>query len=123
MSWTDALRYATSPVGAGMLAGLVLSWIADYIPAFTYLDPKAKRVVFLAACLLVPVLASLLSAAMGMVELTWDPLVWDALMAGVTAFGAGTMLNSRALPSRAERDAFDVFRSRCATRDVPVKES
>ena len=118
MTWTDALRYATSPIGAGMLAGLVLSWVADYIPTFSYLDPKIKRVVFLATCLLVPVLASLLSAALGLVTLTWDPLLWDALMAGVTAFGAGTMLNARGLPTRAERDAFNVFLLRYRSHDV-----
>ena len=118
MSWTEALRYATSPIGVGVISGVLLSWLADYVPAFTLLDPKVKRLVFLATCLLVPILASLLSVALGLVELSWDPLLWDAVMAGITAFGAGTMLNARSLPSRAERDAFEVFRSRYAERDV-----
>ena len=109
MSFNDALQYATSPLGVGVIAGLLLSWLAEYVPRFTTLEPKLKRLVFLGVSLLVPVVASLLMVATGVVALTWDPLIWEAIVAGITAFGAGTMLNAQALPTKAERDAFDAF--------------
>ena len=109
MSFNDALQYATSPLGVGVIAGLLLSWLAEYVPRFTTLEPKLKRLVFLGVSLLVPIIASLVMAATGVVALTWDPLIWEAIVAGITAFGAGTMLNARALPTKAERDAFDAF--------------
>ena len=118
MGWNDALQYATSPLGVGVISGVLLSWLADYFPAFTVLDPKVKRLVFLGVSLLVPIVASLLMAATGVVVLSWDPLIWDAIVAGITAFGAGTMLNARSLPTKAERDAFEVFRARYGAHDV-----
>ena len=96
-------------MGVGAIAGVLLSWLADYVPAFTTLDPKVKRLVFLGVSLLVPIVASLVMVATGVVVLSWDPLIWDAIVAGITAFGAGTVLNGRALPTKAERDAFDAF--------------
>ena len=118
MSWNDALQYATSPLGVGVIAGLLLSWAAEYFPAFTTLEPKAKRLVFLGVSVAVPVVASLVMAATGVVALSWDPLLWDAIVAGITAFGAGTMLNVRALPTKAERDAFDAFLALYGSRDA-----
>jgi len=112
MSWPQAVAYAATPLGVGVIAGLLLSWLADYVPRFTYLDAKQKRLVFLAACLVVPIAASLLAAATGLARLTWDPLLWNAIVAGVTAFGAGTVLNTRSLPSKAESDAYIVWRNR-----------
>jgi NhaP-type Na+/H+ or K+/H+ antiporter len=112
MTWSQALAYAATPLGVGVIAGLLLSWLADYVPRFTYLDAKQKRLVFLAACLLVPIVASLAAAATGLARLTWDPLLWNAIVAGVTAFGAGTVLNTRSLPSKAESDAYAIWHAR-----------
>lgn len=113
MTWTEALRYATSPMGVGVIAGLLMSWLAEYSIAFTALEPKAKRIVFLAACMVIPLAASLLAAITGQVTLCWDPTIWGAIVTGITAFTAGTMLDTRSLPTKAERDTYDVFPAQC----------
>ena len=118
MSWNDALQYATSPLGVGVIAGVLLSGAAEYFPRFTTLEPKLKRLVFLGVSVAVPIVASLVMAATGVVALSWDPLLWDAIVAGITAFGAGTMLNARSLPTKAEREAFEVFHVLYSYRDA-----
>ena len=103
MTFADFLSWLSTPSGIAIAAGVVLSWLADAVPRYTYLSPKQKRLVFLAACLLLPLLAATLRGAAGYAAWTLDPLYWQALTAGATAFGAGTLAHTTQLPTVSER--------------------
>lgn len=106
MTWEQALAYATSPLGVGIIVGYLLSWLIEYVPVFSQLPPRAERLAFLAACLVVPLAAACLQALGGFRAWSWDPLIWQALQAGAIAFAAGTVKHTAALPSAAERQAY-----------------
>lgn len=78
--------------------GVVLSFVAEYIPAFCLLSPKAKRLITGLLCLLIPLLACLIAVLMGyqpnVLEATW----WPAFVAGAIAFGSATLAHTRLLP-------------------------
>jgi len=50
-----------------------------------------------------PLLAATLRGAAGYAAWTLDPLYWQALTAGATAFGAGTLAHTTKLPTVSER--------------------
>ena len=103
MTWSDALVYASGP-GVAAVIGVVLSFVVEYSDGYGALAARQKRLVFLALCLAVPVLAALLRVAWGYVVLSWDPLVWQAILAGGTAFLTGQITHLRALPSAPEAE-------------------
>jgi len=98
MSWGDFLRYAAGP-GIGVIVGVILSFLIEYIPPYCQLDSKGKRLVFFALCLCVPLLATLAAVATGEwgawgdLRGTW----WPALTSGVLAGGVGTLVHTRKL--------------------------
>ena len=100
-----------TPAVVYLVVAFLISWGLEKFPKVKdwWAATQYKWQFLLGLFVAVPVVASLVMAATGVVALSWDPLLWDAIVAGITAFGAGTMLNARALPSKAERDAFNVF--------------
>ncbi len=101
MTWANALIYASGP-GVAAVIGVVLSFVVEYWAGYGALAARYKRLVFMGLCLAVPVLAALLRVAWGYVALSWDPLVWQAILAGGTAFLTGQITHLRALPSAPE---------------------
>ena len=113
MGFSEFLSWASGP-GVAAIVALLLSWLIEYWPRYKLLEPKLKRLVFGALCFIVPVIGALLRAATGQVTLTFDPLIWQALVAGAAAFGAGTALHTPKLLNAAEaevaREAVRQFR-------------
>lgn len=114
MGFSEFLSWASGP-GVAAVVALLLSWLIEYVPRYVEMEPKHKRLVFGALCFVVPTVGALLRAAVGHVALTFDPLLWQALVAGAAAFGAGTALHTRELPTAAEaevaREAVRRFRA------------
>jgi hypothetical protein len=98
MDWEEFLKWASTPGGIPVIVGVLLSVLIDYWPAFKGLLPKWKRAVFFGLSLAVPLLA----AGLGIVTLgwpaTWIETFWPALVAGVMAFGSGTLSHLPKLP-------------------------
>ena len=96
MSYSEFLTYATG-TGVAVIVGVVLSFLVEYVPGYTLLSAKRARLVFYAACLAVPLIAT----AMGVLTSDWanvfDPTWYDALVAGVLAASAGTLAHTRKL--------------------------
>ncbi len=77
--------------------GVVLSFVIEWFPTYNDLPSRAKRLLYFGLCLLIPVAAACLRAALGYVPWSFDPLIWNAIVAGVTAGGAGTLVHARKL--------------------------
>ncbi len=103
MGFSEFLAWASGP-GVAAIVALLLSWLIEYVPRYELLEPKVKRLVFAGLCFVVPVLGALLRVAVGHASLSFDPLIWQALVAGAAAFGAGTALHTQHLPTAAEAE-------------------
>lgn len=94
-TWSEALRFAVGP-GAAVLAGIFISILIEYWPAFQALSEKLKVLVYVGLCLVVPVLATVLAISTGEwgtwgdISGTWWPSVW----AGLSAAGFGTLFHA-----------------------------
>ena len=88
------LQTATCLHGA---AGVALSYLVEYWKGYENLAAQLKRLVFLGICLAIPLAAAgvgILSCGQSAAFVdTW----WPALVAGLTAFGAGTVAHTRKL--------------------------
>jgi len=96
MSWMEFLGWLQSD-GINAVVGFFLSYGVEYWPKFGELDPKWQRVVFLALCLVVPLVGAGLSIAFGYQAASWTDTFWPAILAGGLAFGAGTVAHTRKL--------------------------
>ncbi|HUX76866.1 MAG TPA: hypothetical protein VMY40_09525 [Anaerolineae bacterium] len=102
MTWTVFLRWASGP-GVSAIVAALLSVAVEYWPWYGRLTPKPKRVLYAGFCLVVPIVAALLQVVSGHVALSFDPLVWDALVAGAAAIGVGTLAHTPRLKTPVER--------------------
>ena len=96
-SWEQFLIYLSTPTGVSVSVGLLASLLAEYIPAFEWLDARLKRLIFLGFNLLVPVGAAALGELTAGWSPAWDVTWWPAIVAGWVSFGAGTALHTRKL--------------------------
>jgi len=85
--------------GAGINAavGVVLSFVAEWLPTWEQWDARVKRVVMLVLCLAVPLAATAGLAALGELNLSDVEVWWAALLAGATAFSANQIAHLRQL--------------------------
>lgn len=90
MSFAEFLRYAAGD-GVSIIVGVVLSQVAEYIPAYQALEAKPKALAFIGACFVIPLLAATLLGACGYEPWSFDPLFWQAIIAGFVASGVGTL--------------------------------
>ena len=99
ISWCDGLAWMQSVQGvvAGVL-GLLLSWLAEYVPGFVGLPPRWKRVVILLLCVGVPVCALLLAWLTGCVEQPSGEAFWQAVASGAVAFATSQIAHLPKLP-------------------------
>lgn len=97
MTWCAALDYARTPEGISIIFGVLLSYIVELFPGWEALGAKAKRFIVLAICVVVPV-AALLAAWGSECQAGIDgESVWQAVLAGMLAFGASTFAHARKL--------------------------
>jgi len=91
MTWSGFLRFLSQPNGIALVVGVLLSLGVEYVPQFRDMASKWKRAVFFGVSLAVPLVA----AGLGVLTEGWDPTwgatFWPAIIAGVLAFGSGTM--------------------------------
>jgi hypothetical protein len=86
--------------GINAAVGVLIYFLMDWWPDFGLLAPKAKRLLVMMLCLLVPLLATLASVAtLGLPISDWPGTWWPAIVAGITVFTASTALHTRDLPS------------------------
>lgn len=97
MSWSQFLEFLSQPNGITAAVGVLLSFAVEYIPKYDGLAPKWKRLIFLGACLLVPLVAATLGVLTAEWPLAWEPTYWQAVLAGGIAFGGGTVAHTRKL--------------------------
>lgn len=98
-TFDDWLRNASGPL-ISAIAGVVLSFAVEWWPAFNSWPSKTKRAVYLGLCLIIPVGAACLRAALGYVEWSFDPLIWHAIWSGAIAGWTGTLAHIRKLGSQ-----------------------
>ena len=79
MTLPDFLTFAAGP-GVNAVVGFILSFVAEWVPGWNDLAPKTKRLAMMAGSFVVPVVATLL---LGKYD---QAAVWNALIAGFTAF-------------------------------------
>ena len=83
--------------GLGAAVGVALSYVVEWWKGYENLTAQAKRLVFLALCLVIP----LYSAGVGILSCGQSPSFmdtwWPALVAGFVAFGSGTAAHTRKL--------------------------
>jgi hypothetical protein len=99
MAWRTFIEWGSGP-GLNIIIGAVLSFVVEYWPAFLRLDRKWRRLVFAGLCLIVPLAFALLRVLSGDAALSWDPLLWQAVLAGAASFGAGTLADTRSLRNK-----------------------
>jgi hypothetical protein len=92
------LQEASGPL-VSAIVGVALSFLVEWWPAYQEWPSRWKRLVYFGLCLVTPVGAACLRAALGYVPWSFDPLVWHAIWSGVMAGGAGTVAHARKLPT------------------------
>jgi len=85
MSLSEFLRFLNTSAGINAAIGFCWSFAVEWIPAYTELPRRAKRVIMLGLCLLIPTLATVGLIAMGEAVLD-ESTIWAALLAGFAAF-------------------------------------
>jgi len=90
MTFVQFLRGASGPLTA-VIVGTILALVAEYIPAYQALEAKPKALAFIGACFVIPLLAATLLGACGYEPWSFDPLFWQAIIAGFVASGVGTL--------------------------------
>lgn len=84
------LKAASGPL-VSVIVGLVLSWLVGWWPAYNDWETRYKRLVYGGLCIVLPVAAASLRAALGYVSWSFDPLIWHALWHGFAAALTGTV--------------------------------
>lgn len=99
MNLVEFLRYAMTSAGINAAVGFVLSFLAEWWPGYTELPPRAKRVIMMALCFVIP-----LGAALGLWLVAGDPLtvdtLWAAVLAGFAAFFGSQAAHARVLATK-----------------------
>lgn len=97
MNWCgfiDLLR-ASEGVAAGL--GIVLSFAAEWWPAFVDLSSQKKRVLVLLVCVAIPMLATVGGYFSRCIEALDRETVWQAVYIGGIVFGASQFAHARNL--------------------------
>lgn len=91
MTWVEFLEYLQGP-GILAVVGALSALAVEYWPAFQNLEAKWKQLSFAIVSLLVPLVGAALSILPPVSAIpSWPGLWWPALVAGWSAFGAGTL--------------------------------
>lgn len=97
MGFQDFLASLQQAVGIGAAIGFLMTFVLEWMPNFEYLSAREKRAVFFALCMTLPLLAAGVGVALGYYEPIFETTFWPAVVAGFTAFTAGTLVHTRKL--------------------------
>jgi hypothetical protein len=98
MTWNAFLEFARGP-GINVLVGGAIYYLVEYWPEFELLAPRMKRLVVAGLCLVIPLLATLLSVfSVGLPANDWANTWWPVIVSGFAAFTTLTMIQSKYLP-------------------------
>jgi len=94
MTWEQALQWAATG-GVAAIAGLIISVLIEYWPAFQALQAKAMVAIYIILCLIIPMIAMSLGVVTGVGEWgsfgdTW----WPAIQNGLGAASLGTLFHA-----------------------------
>lgn len=95
MTFAEFLMYVQG-AGVNAAVGFLLSYLVEWWPEYADLEAKAKRLVMLGLCLVVPLLAAVVGVAMGFQALALETF-WQAAQAGFLAFVASQAAHTRKL--------------------------
>lgn len=95
MTFVEFVNYMGTSAGINAAVGFILSFLAEWWPAFGELSPKAKRLVMMLLCFIIPLVALLARLAMG--EMLTVESVWACLLAGFSAFFGSQAAHVRSL--------------------------
>ncbi len=98
MSWLQFLEFARGS-GVNALVGVGLYYLVDYWPEFELLAPRIKRLLVASLCLVIPLVATLLSVfTLGLPIGDWANVWWPAIVAAAAAFTSSTIVQAKDLP-------------------------
>ena len=83
----------------GGVVGVVLSFVVDFVPGYEKLNGKLKRLVFFGIALVISGGAGALIPILQGQPPQWDPILANAIVASLAAWGGGTLAHTRELPS------------------------
>jgi len=83
----------------GGVVGVLLSFLVDTWPAYDKLNGKLKRLIFFGIALVISGGAGALIPLLQGHQMQWDPIVANAIVASLAAWGGGTLAHTRQLPS------------------------
>ncbi len=83
--------------GVNVIVGALWSFAVEFWPQFEGFSKKVKRIIFLSACMVIPVVGAVLGMAMGYQPVNLEITIWYALVAGWVAFSAGQIAHMRKL--------------------------
>lgn len=87
-SFQEFLAWAQDP-GIAVVAGIVISISAEYVPKFVKLTKQKKLPIIFVINVGIPLLAAAVSVAAGYQPKSFDATFWPALVAGGLAFAGG----------------------------------
>lgn len=93
MSFKEFLSYAMGP-GVASIVAVIISLLIDYVPQYSELDAKVKRLVFMALAFVVPLAAAGIGTVVGAMDGSWANTFWPAVVAGFAASGIGTLAHT-----------------------------
>lgn len=98
MTWNEFLTAMAGP-GVNAAVGFLLSFVADQFPGYNLLDAKSKRLIFVVAAFLIPIVATVAAIYTGEFGAwaDWQTTWWPAIVAGSAAAFAGTVAHTRKL--------------------------
>lgn len=83
--------------GVNAIVGMAWSFAIEFWPQFGEFSKKTKRVAFLSACMIIPIIGAVLSMVMGYQPVELETTIWYALVAGWVAFSSGQIAHLRKL--------------------------
>jgi len=95
ITWCEALAWVLVVKDAiATVIGVVLSVLAEYVPKYTTISPRMKRLVMLALCFAIPIIALLLAWASNCITQPTGDDVWQAVYAGALTFLASQIAHT-----------------------------
>ena len=83
----------------GAVVGAFLSFVVDFFPGYEKLNGKLKRLCFYGIALVFSGAAGALIPILQGQTPQWDPILANAIVATLAAWGGGTLAHTRELPS------------------------
>jgi len=96
MGLMEFLQWLQGP-GINAAIGFILSFVVEWFPAWADLSPRAKRLAMLCFSLAIPVMAAVVSAALGYQDWSIEGTFWPAIVAGFASFSGATVAHVRKL--------------------------